>query len=86
MTDTNTRRNAKTTKHVCFFPLKKERTLKRTFFITAIWKAHDIVSSKYQVCIRLSASRLWYATESGNTEILKGLLSIVTRPSITLTL
>lgn len=36
-------------------------------------EAHDGVSRKYQVWPRLSASRLWYATESGNTGIFEGL-------------
>lgn len=42
---------------------KKERKLKRNILYHSNMEAHDIVSSKYQVCIRLSASRLWYATE-----------------------
>lgn len=64
-----------------FFLLKKKRG---NILYHSNMEAHDGVPRRYQVWPRLSASRLWYATESGNTGIFERVES-VPHPSITLT-
>lgn len=80
VTDIKTHRNAKTTK-CCFFFLKKKKKRGNILYHSNM-EAHDGVSRKYQVWPCLSASRLWYPTESGNTGIFERVES-VPHPSIT---